>query len=232
MCNRYNTPTETEIERHFRIGRQNPNRWWDTVVVPLATGPYITPGGELVAGQWGMIPHYSSTRIPVDKDGKRLATNNARRESLATRQTFARSWKAGRRCLIPVADWLEPYWGLVARNIWWSIKRADGNPAGLAGIYSEWTDHATGELVPSYAMITQPAETHPLLSQMHRPGKEKRSVVMLEPEDWDEWLHGSVDQADALIKLPEPGLLVSGAEKPAEEDLLPPEQLQMLRAAS
>jgi hypothetical protein len=43
-----------------------------------------------------------------------------------------------------------------------------------------------------------------------RPGKEKRGVVMLEPGDWDAWLHGTAAQADALIKLPPLGRCVAG----------------------
>lgn len=53
-------------------------------------------------------------------------------------------------------------------------------------------DTETGELVPNYTMTTHPADGHPVLSMMHRPGKEKRGVVMLEPADWDAWLHGTV----------------------------------------
>lgn len=138
------------------------------------------------------------------------------------------AWCAGQRCLIPVESWVEPYWGLGSRNVWWSFRRADGEPAALAGLYREWVDPATGEVVPNYTMITQNADAHPVLSMMHRPGKEKRGVVMLEPGDWDAWLHGTAAQADALIKLPPLGMLASGAEKP-EEEALPGEQLQALK---
>lgn len=53
---------------------------------------------------------------------------------------------------------------------------------------------------------------------------------MLEPADWDAWLHGTVIQADALIKLPPLGVLRSSAEKPDEKALLPAEQLVELKA--
>ncbi len=36
-------------------------------------------------------------------------------------------------------------------------------------------------------MLTQCAAGHPVLSLMHRPGKEKRGVVMLESGDWEAW---------------------------------------------
>lgn len=75
--------------------------------------------------------------------------------------------------------------------MWWSFRRTDGEPAALAGLYSEWTDPETGELAPNYTMIAQAADGRPVLSLMHRPEKEKRGVVMLEQGDWDAWLHGS-----------------------------------------
>lgn len=232
MCNRYQSPRETEIERAFALGRQAPNRWWKPHVTPLALGPYIKPGGEIEIGQWGMIPRSSKTRRPMTADGKPMSTNNARRETLAKSWTFAPAWRAGQRCLIPAESWVEPYWGLGSRNVWWSFRRADGQPAALAGLYSEWTDPETGELVPNYTMITQPADGHQVLSMMHRPGKEKRGVVLLESGDWDAWLHGTAAHADALIKLPPLGVLRSGAEKPEEEALLPAEQLQALRSVT
>lgn len=90
-----------------------------------------------------------------------MSTNNARRETIAKSWTFAPAWRAGQRCLVPVESWVEPYWGLGSRNVWWSFRRADGEPAALAGLYSEWVEPATGEVVPNYTMITQPADGHP-----------------------------------------------------------------------
>lgn len=49
---------------------------------------------------------------------------------------------------------------------------------------------------PSNARM--PRSSSQTSAAQHRPGKEKRGVVMLEPGDWDAWLHGT----DALIKLP------------------------------
>ena len=175
MCNRYNTPREIEVERMWRVGRQAPLPWWKPHVTPLALGPYIKPGGEIDVGQWGMIPRSSKTRRPMTAGGKPMSTNNARREMLAKSWTFAPAWRAGQRCLIPVESWVEPYWGLGSRNVWWSFRRADGSPAALAGLYSEWTDPETGELVPNYTMITQPADGHPVLALMHRT--DRKSVV-------------------------------------------------------
>ena len=115
----------------------------------------------------------------------------------------------------------EPYWG-TGKNIWWRFARADGEPWALAGIWDEWTDPQTGEVVPHYSMLTQNCDGHPLLGLMHKPDpklpadkQDRRSVVPIEKQDWDAWLHGTIDQASALIQVPDLELLRHGAADPA-----------------
>ena len=127
----------------------------------------------------------------------------------------------------PADSYDEPYWG-TGKNIWWRFQRADGKPWAIAGLWSEWMDPATGEVVPNYTMLTQNCASHSLLRLMHRPdpkltddAQDKRSVVPIEPEHWDEWLHGTHEQAMALIRLPEIGCMVHGAAEPALQVELP-----------
>ena len=77
-------------------------------------------------------------------------------------------------------------------------------------------------------MITQNCDDVPVLNLMHRPDhkrppdmQDKRTVVPLEKMDWDTWLHGTVEQAEALIKLPTPALFVHWAKDPAQQVELP-----------
>ena len=56
-------------------------------------------------------------------------------------------------------------------------------------------------------MLTINADAHPLMSRMHKPDpklaadkQDKRSVVPIEPEDVDAWLHGPVEQAVELVR--------------------------------
>ncbi|WP_440111518.1 SOS response-associated peptidase [Acidovorax sp. BL-A-41-H1] len=178
---------------------------------PLYRGPFLRAKGqsrELVVGQWGMIPPNSQTHMPSAKDGKRLSTVNARREGMSKSWTYGGPWRRGQRCIIPAELYVEPYWG-TGKHIPWRFSRADGEPWGLAGLWSEWTDPDTGEVIPSYTMITQNCDETPVLNLMHRPDpkrapdmQDKRTVVPLEKDDWDAWLHGSIDQADPLIRPP------------------------------
>lgn len=239
MCTRYITPEQAEIEREWAISRQSPNRWWEghvreRAIGPLRAAPYLKAHGELEIGQWGMIPPDSPKSTPTSKKtGKRLSTFNARMETVATAWTFRFPWARGQRCLIPASSYDEPYWGEKdaqgePRNIWWRFARADGRPWALAGLWAEWVDPATGEIVPNFTMLTTNCDGHPLLSLMHKPevdkdGKllppdkqDKRSVISVEQGDWDAWLHGTKEQALALVKVAPLAAFAHGAADPGQ----------------
>jgi hypothetical protein len=51
-------------------------------------------------------------------------------------------------------------------------------------------------------MLTVKADGHPVMGRMHRPNAEKRSVVILRPADYDEWLHTTnVEAARSMLTL-------------------------------
>ena len=234
MCNLYEPADPQQLSERFNISGPLPP--YPARVAPLRDGPFITAPGVARVGQWGMIPERSLTRKPTmrvkkpakDGDGFVLvdvpmSTNNARRERLTTAMTFKKSWLGGRRCLIPAKSFDEPYWGTNS-NIWWRFRRADGAPWALAGIWSEWVEPGTGEVVPSFTMITQNCDAHPLLSLMHRFDKklaadkqDKRAVVPIEESDWGLWLEGTNEDAESLIKLPGLAVFAHGAADPAQQ---------------
>ncbi|MGE0497050.1 MAG: SOS response-associated peptidase [Ramlibacter sp.] len=225
MCNLYHSTPRDRLPAVFAsIVQQIDGPGYAPVAAPLKLAPYIRARGAAVVGQWGMIPPSSKTRTPTTSSGKRMSTNNARIEGVAKAWTFRFAWGRGQRCLIPAESYDEPYWG-TGKNIWWRFARADGMPWALAGLWSEWTDPETGEVVPNFTMLTQNCDGHPLLSLMHKPDgavpPDKRSVVPIERADWDAWLHGNNDQAQALIRVPPVELFVHGAADPAKQVDLP-----------
>lgn len=210
MCTRYLSPDQAAIERFWQIGRSQPWRWPDEVF-PGAAAPFIRRGRaaaerELVLGRWGLIPWFAKTARLT------YSTHNARFEEIAAKASFKESWRRGKRCLIPARSFDEPCWE-TGRNVWWRFRRADGALWALAGLWNEWTDPESGEVIASYTMLTTNADAHPLFSRMHKPdpklppgSQDKRCPVAIEAADVEIWLGGSIDQAARLVHMPPPEL--------------------------
>ncbi|WP_051244661.1 hypothetical protein [Azohydromonas australica] len=49
-------------------------------------------------------------------------------------------------------------------------------------------------------MLTINADEHPLMRRFHKLGDEKRSVVIVPPERWQNWLYADERQARALLQ--------------------------------
>ncbi len=234
MCNLYK-PAPGAIEQIVSNARtlfDVPGFDKDKVVAPFAPGVFVKPGvGGLVGvvGQWGLIRHGQPTRIeylhpktgrPLPADapikGKARSTNNARTEDIDKKVTFKKAWRTGQRCIIPVAWYQEPNWETL-KHIPWQLRRADGAPWALAGLWDEWADPSTGEMVPNYTMLTMNCTGHTLLGRLHRPDvdpktkqplpadqQDKRSVIQIDPADWDQWLYGTETEARVLLRLQPP----------------------------
>lgn len=254
MCNIYGSLDEEQLELFLglddQMGWDQPT-WVDPVMAPRKIGAFVIAGPHsprIILGQWGMIRPGSPERImrkaprANQKKCDILATNNARRETMKTAPTYRGAWARGQRCLIPAAWFDEPYWGIshadpltpAPKSAWWRFWRSDGQPWMLAGLWDEWKDPLTGEIVPNYTMITQNCDHHPLLSLMHRPDvdpktrqplpverQDKRTVVSLERADWSTWLTGSEAEAEALIRVPPVELFRHHAADPSIELALP-----------
>jgi putative SOS response-associated peptidase YedK len=227
MCNRYRPASATYIRDVFGFTSIKEREPYATDGIgPLQKGPFVHAGG-LEVGQWGLIPWFSKSRRPVGKAGRPISTNNCRVETVATAPSFKGPWARGQRCLIPAMDYDEPYWG-TGKNIWWRFARRDGTAWALAGIWSEWTDQGSGEIVVSYTMLTQNCDHHPLLKLMHKPDpalppdqQDKRSVIPIERAHWNQWLNGSIEEAMALVQVPDIDLFAHGAADPGKQVALP-----------
>ncbi len=202
MCNRYSPPRAEELAE--RLGRVIVN-YPPGPIFPRAPGPFLRFDREreveIVVGQWGLVPWFAkAAKLPYQ-------TNNARAEELAVKASYKQPWARGQRCLIPAESFDEPCWE-TGRNQWWRFRRPDGQPWMLAGLWNRWIDRSSGEIVESYTMLTINADAHPLMSRMHKPDprlgpdqQDKRSVIPIADGAVEQWLGGSVEQAQRLLEL-------------------------------
>ncbi|NMV37259.1 SOS response-associated peptidase [Ralstonia insidiosa] len=118
---------------------------------------------------------------------------NARVETIGKTPMFAPYWRAGNLCIVPaqeIFEWCYETGKAVRHRIW--LK--DQPEFGIAGLWRTWPEPGGGSLKTTFVMITVNAEDHALFRRMHKPTnpdgtpKEKRGVVMLRRDQWDDWL--------------------------------------------
>ena len=69
----------------------------------------------------------------------------------------------------------------------WEIGRCDTEDFAVAGLWRAWRE-ADGRHSYSFTQITINADDHPVMKRFHPASDEKRSLVILHEEDYDDWL--------------------------------------------
>ncbi|WP_230851041.1 SOS response-associated peptidase family protein, partial [Ralstonia solanacearum] len=114
-------------------------------------------------------------------------------ETVSTNRMFGKYWQACNLCIVPVDAIYEPCYE-TGHNVRHKIWIKGETEFGIAGIWRTWPDPHGGPPRYTFAMLTLNAEDHAILKRMHKPTnpdgspKEKRGVVMLTRDKWDDWL--------------------------------------------
>lgn len=167
-------------------------------------GDEAVPLREGLVGSFGLIPHWSDDDLIARK------TYNARSETVHERPSFRDTWWKAQHCIIPAEAIYEPDWRS-GKSISTRIARADGQPMGIAGLWSKWPNPRR-ELIYSFTMLTINADGHAVMRHFHKPEDEKRMVVILPESAYDAWLTAPVAQSrDFLMPYPAANLV---AEQP------------------
>ena len=135
-----------------------------------------------------------------------------------------------RRPALPGADasLFEPSYES-GRALRWRIGLADDAPFAVAGLWRAWSE-PDGSISHAFTQLTVNAEAHALMRRTHKPEDEKRSLVIVRPQDYQAWLTARrPEEAQRLLRLyPAEEMRVEdaplaprqGASKPAPQ-LLP-----------
>ena len=201
MCNLYsNTMTQDAMRGLFniapgsdRIGNQPPM----PAIFPGYDAPVVRldddGNRELVSMKWGFV-----MRPKSPKTGKLLApkaVNNARDDKLS-----GRFWNASfreRRCLVPATSFCEAKGRNPATYYWFGMKGDEERPPfAFAGVWRDFKGEWRGEQVeiPTSSVVTSTP------NELVKPVHPSRMVVILDPADYEQWLHGTEDEAMKLCK--------------------------------
>ena len=192
MCGRYSlTVTPDELYRLFGIDDKL-NLQPRFNVAPTQAAPVVRKtGGEknMDMLRWGLIPPWSKDASIASK------LINARGETVAEKPSFRSAYES-RRCLVPVDGFYE--WRTEGgKKQPFRIGFREGKPFAFAGLWESWTVPEglkdTGDTVETFTIVTTNA--NPKLVPIHH-----RMPVIVDPTDYELWLEGGSDEANAVIK--------------------------------
>ena len=184
MCVNYLPPNHQQLAAQFGAPLPESAQWrtetWQDYVAPIIVGEDNTR--QALLGAYSMIP-----KSHIAPGLKRYSTMNARAETIATLRSFAQPWRDGQLCLVPMTAYFEPNYesGKAER---WQIGLASAAPFAVAGLYRTWVE-GDGSTSFSFTQVTINADQHPLMKRFHKPEDEKRALVILPAESYDDWLH-------------------------------------------
>jgi putative SOS response-associated peptidase YedK len=204
MCGRYVSPDEASIEREFNLVRQEQDIAPSYNVAPTQLVPVVRAvdgTGKLDTLRWGLIPFFAKGEPP------KYSTINARIETVETAASYRGPWTRGQRCLQIASGFYEWHLDGAGRKAPFYIHLNDQPVFAFAALWDR-SIKAGGTAVESVVHITMPAIE--LMRSIHNAGSNPhRMPAILRMEDQDAWLAGSVDDARAVLKQYDAGLMVA-----------------------
>ena len=158
-----------------------PSETWKDYPAPIIRA---TADGarEACLATYGMVP-----RKLIPAGVKVFDTMNARAETIGERRSFSGPWRKAQLCAVPMSCFYEPGYesGKAER---FGIGMRDDSLFNVAGLWREWSLPEGGSAT-SFTQLTINADDHPLMSRFHKPGDEKRSLVIIPDGELDAWLN-------------------------------------------
>ncbi len=136
---------------------------------------------EIQLFQWGLIPKWAKDK------SIQAYTLNAKIETLCEKPSYNNI--INNRCLILADGFIEWQWldAKGKKKQPYLITIPNNELFAFAGIWSEWLDTQTGEILKTYSIVT--TEANPLMAEIHNT--KKRMPIILTPANETAWLNGT-----------------------------------------
>ena len=197
MCSNYTPATALQLKEYFGVAE--PDSAYRAEAYPGHMAPIIrrrapdaSPGDRAcITAMFGMVPHWAEPKLA-------RYTYNARTETVAIKPSFRMAWANAQFCIIPAASIFEPNYES-GKAVRYEIGAASGEPLGIAGLWERKPGEDGAPPLYSFTMLTINADTHELMRRFHKPNDEKRMVVILAPDQYDDWLNCSTNDAAGFL---------------------------------
>ena len=139
---------------------------------------------------WGLIPKWVKDIKKANEIRK--MTYNAKSETIKGKPSFRDSIK-DKKCLI-IADGFYEWQSTSTGKLCHYITHPKKEIFTFAGIWSDWLDNTTGELIKSVSIITQSA--NPMMEKIHNI--KKRQPVILHKSNRDKWFDSGLNYENII----------------------------------
>jgi putative SOS response-associated peptidase YedK len=144
---------------------------------------------ELVMLRWGLVPFWAKD----PSIGNRMI--NARAETVAEKPAYRAAYRH-RRCVVLADGFYEWHKDGDVKTPYF-ISLASGGAFALAGLWENWTDKESGDMLQTTTLIT--TEANEFMTPLHH-----RMPVILESDTAGEWLAGSAGLLDDVAAITPP----------------------------
>ena len=147
---------------------------------------------------WNLIPGHLRGADAVARFDKEYSTFNARLERASTAPTFRLPWQR-QRCLV-IVDGMVEWTGAKGAKIPYRIRRPDGKPFAMAGLWDRWRGDGTAgaateqQELGSCTVIVGASDDW--FGKYHH-----HMARLLTPERYDAWLDPDLTDAQAVQRL-------------------------------
>ena len=198
MCNLYSLNKKRDaVARFFRVSHNRPAAFEPlSAIFPRHMAPVVRQAAdgerEVVMMSWGfMLLQKGRAPRPV---------TNVRDDKILTSTFWKPSFQA-RRCLVPASSFCEPNGDVKpATWHWFAIKGAEERPLfAFPGIWKRYRGPVKKDgpnvEIETYSFLTTTPNS--LVSTINH---ERMPVLLTQEEEFETWLHGTLDEAFALAR--------------------------------
>jgi len=182
-----------EVRAEPQLARYNVAPGQQVLAVAVSHGHEEGKGPRRQLGtlRWGLVPSWAKD----PSVGNRMI--NARAEGIAAKPAY-RAALVRRRCLIPADafyEWQVPPGrdGPRGPKVPHAIRRRDGAPMALGGLWELWRDRGDPDAPPLRTCVVVTTAANELLAPIH-----DRMPVVLDPGSWERWLDPATGPDGAL----------------------------------
>jgi len=204
MCYDVQSKLETLLKRAIRFHDDEGIRRLKIELAPYLTNHYHVSGFTHpslliypdknsftpIASVWGLVPYW----VKDQKQKLQLWNNtiNARGETIFEKPSF-REAALKKRCVLYVDGFYEHHYHK-SKPYPFFISKKDKKPMAIGGLWSEWLDKESGEIVNTFTIVTTKANE--IMKKIHNNPKlaEARMPLILNEQDEEKWLESTPDE--------------------------------------